>query len=155
MNFQTKFSRWKGAGQPANIPILLGGDSAPTLIGQTAADNVLTHRAMNINGWPTQRIAIVYKPPTGTLALNGSIFFWESSTETWYRIGAVGVGNILAGQVVYFDALSLQEPPQTGAGILQGAVSQDAVYLLVTDPGAAPDGAHTFAMSADVSNTET
>lgn len=155
MFFPVKFSRWKGAAQPATIPILLGGDTNPPTAAPTVAmDNVLVHKVANAMGWPTQRVAVGYKAPSGTLALHASLYFWEANSEAWYRIGAAD-RDLTPGVVLYFDTLSLIEEPPTALKLARPTAGCSQLYLAVTDPGAAPDGAHVFVMGADITNTET
>jgi hypothetical protein len=58
MRFPTVFKRQKGS---ASSDPVLGGDSAPTTTAPAAtADNVLSCRIRDVNGWPVQRIAVCF-----------------------------------------------------------------------------------------------
>lgn len=119
MKFSHVFNRWKGAAQPTNVPILLGGDSVPTTPGQnrpnkSTMDNLVTSRFRDTNGWPCHRIAVLYKPPSGTTALDADMYMYEDTLDTWFRVnGVAGSGNILANAVTFFDCVGLLDLPVT------------------------------------------
>lgn len=155
MKFPCVFKRWKGAGNTGSLA-LLGSDAVPVASATANArpsgqDNIVNSRFTSINGWPCYRIAVLYKPPSGTLALHGNMHMYEDNMDTWFRVnGVAGVSNILAGAVTFFDCVALLDKPHSGVSLgedLLGSISQ---MLVVTDPGAAPDGLHTFAMAADL-----
>ena len=152
MRFPIMFSRWKGAGQPASVPILLGGDAVPAPPAETpgALDNVLNHRFSNVNGWPCHRIAVVYdgSKVVAPVSLSATMVLYDRSTRRWYRVGPANV-VLNEGVITFFDTLGLIEQVATSGGISEASGSESAM-LIVSDPGAAPDGEHVFAMGADL-----
>ena len=152
MKFPVKFSRWKGAGQPASVPILLGADAVPSTQSDASKDCVLMHRTANANGWPAQRIAIVYSPPSGTTDLTASLYAYETNTGKWYRVGPAGF-TLSPGKITYVDSLGIIEPPATGVNMNEPTSGGVQMFLCVSDNGA-PNGEHVFAMGADITATE-
>lgn len=149
MRFHTKFIRNKGAG--AAEP-LLGSDTAPTTKPRPNQDHVLSAHVKASWGHPVHRIAVAYKPPSGSLALNGDLYLYDGLTDSWFKLTGSGAGSIKAGEVSYFDMPAVSDrmlKPQDEESANHAAGFD--VALVVTDPGAAPDGAHLFAMAAIVS----
>jgi len=156
MKFSRTFDRWKGPGQPTSVPVLLGADTVPAAGGgnrpnATTQKNLVTSRFVSINGWPCYRIAVLYLPPAGAIALNGDMHMYEDTLDAWFRVnGTPGVANILANAVSFFDCVALLDLPHTGSDLGENLLGTLAQLLVVADPGAAPNGLHRFAMAADL-----
>jgi hypothetical protein len=160
MRFPVSFFRNKGGGKGTAI----GSDSAPTTVmpgegGGQATDCILACKRQDINGWPVQRIAVVWTTTAGSpVALNGSLYFWEDATQHWYLINATPL-SMPPNQVVFFDIVTVAEPPPNAATLAQpGSPSQAGgiqVFLLVADPGTAVNGTYMFAMAPDLSTVGT
>ncbi|GAC1475526.1 MAG: hypothetical protein PVSMB8_00040 [Vulcanimicrobiaceae bacterium] len=160
MRFPTMFRRWKGAGNPGLT--VLGADVVPVDASsvqippnEQKLDNVMSSRFVSINGWPTHRIALVYKyiGGGGAIALPTTMWFWEEQTRRWYQIGASQ--NVTVDRVFFFDVVALLDRSKAGPDAsslesLEGSISQ---LVLATDPGAAPDGEHQFAVAPDLTTT--
>jgi len=143
MRFQKQILRYKGV-----AGTVLGSDVAPTGL-PSGADNVLEFKAWNANGWPCHRLVVAYKPPSGVFALTATAYIWDALTLSWYRVGTAAT-PIAANAVTYFDVPTLIDPPATDGFILvQNANASSLVALVVADPGAAPNGEHSFAIAAD------
>jgi len=151
MHFPCKFSRWKGAGAPADA-IVLGSDVAPTAYADLRRDSVLNYRPANASGFPAQRVAIVYSPPSGSTSLIATLYAYEANTGKWYRVGPASF-TLTPGKITYVDALGLLEPPATQANIANASPSGVQMCIVVAD-NAAPDGEHVFALAPDITNTE-
>lgn len=148
MRFPAKFSRFKGGGgTPA-----LGSDTVPT--GNVNQDNILYSKFTSINGWPASRVAVVYKAPSGSLALNADMYFFEENIGMWFKITASPVA-LTPGRVTFFDVVALMDLPNTLKGNDDPAPSSGSIaqMLIVSDPGAAPNGEHIFAMGPDLTTT--
>jgi len=142
MQFPCSFTRYKGGGGTA-----LGSDTIPSIPPLSSQDNILFSRITDTNGWPAQRIAVTYLPPSGSYSLTGALYFWEYHTG-WIQIGAST--PIAAGVATFFDVVSqLPATVAPNGNVLSGGGSL-ALCLVVTDPGAAPSGAHVFAVAADL-----
>ena len=126
----------------------LGTDTLPSAAPTKILDNVLYSRFSNINGWPIHRIAVLFNGPTNITAAR--MFFFESTTGMWFKIGADAA--MTSGSVTFFDTVAIAEPPPVGANALQGATDGSIMQFLQVDkPGAAADGTYTFAMAGDLS----
>ena len=148
MKFPTSFVRWVGT-VPAG-GIALGGDSTlPTGPAAITADNVLFSKFNNVNGWPTHRIAVTYKGPTSAPSVVGRMYFYESTTGSWYKIGADV--TLAPGTVSFFDVVAILEMPNTQANLAQATPGSIAQFLQVDLPAGSPAaGAYTFAMAPDL-----
>lgn len=153
MRFHHKFSRFKGA-VPAG-EIALGVDVDPTTLGLDAGataraqTNVFQARFANTNGWPSHRIAVGYKPPSGALALVATAYLYDVLSGYWFRVDVAGA-SLVANAITYFDFVSVPELPATLQNLDQGVGNAADFYLLVTDPGAAPAGEHLFTLAPDL-----
>ena len=154
MRFPVSFTRYKGT-VPAD-GIALGADSAPTNVQPGRADNGFSHLPSNVSGWPAQRIAMVckYTGAGSPIALPVQVYFWEALTERWYAFGS-SVNITPNGALVFFDTVCAMEyiGPQQAQDMPRPG-GEDLLFV-VTDPGAAPDGAYMFALCADLSTSGT
>ena len=147
MKFPVKFSRFKGAAPAGSIA--LGSDAAPTTqLPAATMDNLLSCRFNNINGWPIHRVAVVYRPPSGALALTAQMWFWESNIGRWFAVGDAKA--LAANAVTFFDVIGLGDMPATDTSGNTNTMGSIAQVLVVTDPGAAPDGEHIIALAPDL-----
>ena len=150
MRFPCVFSRSKG---PGAFPAL-GSDPSPNASTPpqppTPAPNgnLMTGPFFNNNGWPCHRIAVAYKGPPLPVALNGTLWMWEDQTQHWYQIG--GTVSIAPDAISFFDVVGLLDTANTRGDLNQAAAGSLAVQLVVTDPGGAPAGTHTFAVGPDL-----
>lgn len=150
MKFPCFFTRYQNVPGKTNT---LGADVLPVAGGNpipanASNDNCLFARFQNINAWPFHRVAVVYKPPSGTAALNSSLYFFEDNLDLWVKIGTV---SLTPNTVVFYDAIVLLDTPNAGALSQGGApTSGSAAYILIVDATGAPDGVHQFAMAPDV-----
>jgi hypothetical protein len=159
MKFQNRFVRRKGGTGP--VP-LLGSDVDPTTYGIDSAgiesskaaalndvnSNVLCARNYSNLGWPVHRVAVGYKPPSGTVNLVANAYVLDRGTFIWFQIGPVDV-PLIPNKITFFDMVSpVEQGSQVGFDTMQGQ-SFD-FFLRVTDPGGAPDGEHIFVMLPDL-----
>lgn len=149
MRFHSQFTRNKGGGAPA-----LGSDLDPNVSfpegPHPTQDNVLSANIKSSWNEAVKRIAIAYHPPAGALALDAQVWIWDGLTKRWYKLLGGGAGKIVADTLSFFDL-----PPLSDRLMQLGAESQSYgagfdVYIQITDPGAAPAGAHIFAVGAMV-----
>lgn len=141
MRFPLVFSRFK-AGGPGD-PVL-GGDTIPTgMVSSKTHSNVLFSRFSNAHGRPAERIALLYKAPSGSLALNYSAYIFEDTIGAWFR---VATGTVTPDVVTFFNTVGLIEPPPGNPEIASPGSLQ--LLIIISDPGAAPNGEHKFAVGA-------
>lgn len=170
MQFSKIFYRWKGGAQPATGqpggPIAADNNSAQTLGADTvpavntnampnlrAMSNLVTTRFTSVNGWPGYRIAVLYKAPSGTLALNADLYMYEKNLDMWFRLNqTTGAGNLTPGVVAFFDCMSLMDFPHAQADLQGVGEGSFEGLLVVGDPGAAPAGLHSFAMAPELTS---
>lgn len=161
MRMHKKFSRWK-TGAPGTVA--LGSDaipgapvyatSAPVMVSGDEADNVLTHRFLDVNGWPAHRIAVAmnFKGIGTPVALPAQLYVYDSLTQRWYALGPVT--NLEDGKIAFFDTLGITQRAKSAdvASLADMTPGGEAVMLVVTDttPAAAPAGEYEFAMGADL-----
>lgn len=143
MRFHQWFERSKANLAVGQMPI-------PTLRPTQAQSkngpgNVLAGQIVSMSTNAIHRVAIAMKPPVGAIDLNCSAYLWEESLQMWIPLG-IGTGNLKAtGEILYFDF-----PSPSDRGPDNQGSSGFSVYFRVTDPGAAPDLLHQFAMAAIV-----
>ena len=152
MFFPAVFKRYKGT--PVVGATALGSDGGASLttpLSQlTVRDNLLPTKFVNVHGWPIHRVAVVYLAPSGSLALNADMYFWEESIGGWFRINQTSPLALPPGIVTFFDTIALLDGSIAQANLQSGGAGSIAQMLVVTDPGAAPNGLHSFAMGPDL-----
>lgn len=142
MRFHQTFTRNKGGGA---LPPLLGGDAVPTAKPDHSADNVYSGKLFTSQDCPIYRIVLGYRAPSGTLALDAEVYVWDELSQAWWLLPGSGAGILIPGKLASVDF------PTPGDRIIKPS-SNDVVqygsgydvFVRVTDPGAAPDGAHLF-----------
>lgn len=155
MRFPTSFSRWKGA-VPAG-GVALGGDSVPN--GAQGADgtppapsqsNVLFARFANSAGWPIHRIALAYnyRGAGAAIDLPASVYLWDENARRWFLVSAV---TLKEGQIVFSDSVALIDAPMQAANQTTPSAGSLSALVIVTDPGAAPNGEHRILLGCDLS----
>lgn len=149
MRFPKSFSRFKGT-VPAGA-IALGGDGAAPTAPPGSYDNVMVSRFSNTNGWPCHRVAVVYKAPSGVLALSATMWFWEDNLQAWFQIG--DPQNLTPGKVAFFDVVALLDVPHVAADMNSVTAGSIAQALVVADSGGAPNGEHKFAVGPDLTTS--
>lgn len=156
MQFHKVFTRWLGtvpAGGKAIATDVLPVDVAgnPRAPDAVKDDNCLTCRFKSLDGWPVHRVAVAYKAPAGAVAtVAATMYCWESQLGAWFQIGPAGV--LTPGQVTFFDCVALLDTVPTTAGLNQGSPSRGSMdQLIIIGAGAVDNGAHTFALGADLS----
>jgi hypothetical protein len=155
MRLPVVFTRQKGgSGSPA-----IGSDAVPTTAPPTVSnDNVMSCRCRDINALIVQRIVACWTTTAGApVALNGSLYQFEKSTQHWYLVNATPL-SIPPNQLVFFDVASIAEAPANKSNVMGSASYGTAatantidVMLVVSDPGAAVAGTYTIAMGPDLS----
>lgn len=172
MRFPRTFSRSvgeKGATKP------LAAEEAPALdrLGETEAaaalngDNVLVSRQANTMGWPAQRIAAAWIPPTGPFpegsttanALDFEAFIFDHQSGVWLRMSSALA--VPPRTVFTLDCVVLLDVPTAGRRGGQVSGPQTIEVMLVPRPisnGKRVDqsyrkGSYVFVMGADVSST--
>jgi hypothetical protein len=148
MKFPVMFKRYVGT-----IPIgmtALGADELPSGRANNSMDNVLNSRFSNINGWPVQRVAVVYMGPGDSPStLSATMWFYEDGTNSWYQIGASQ--TLTSGQVSFFDCVALLDMPNTNH-TLNNALSGSLSQVLIVEAGDAGEGEYMFAMGPDLTS---
>lgn len=153
MRFPFMFTRYKGT-IPANGKGI-GSDAVPTTSPPTGQDNVLSHLTANVNGWPTQRIAMVCKyTGAGTPSFIAvQAYFWETRTERWYAFG-VPVNVMPNGSIAFFDTIGPIEyiGPAQGADMVRPG--NEILMFVATDTGGLnPNGQFDFAAAPDLTGS--
>ncbi len=152
MRFPVYFKRQKGAvsADAAILTLGVGSDPIPTVAtkGEEAGkSNVLSAKVGGI-GNAIQRIAVGYWFSEGSgVALTATLWVFDRNSEKWFE---VSTGTLNDGQITYFRAPYLADPPQTSAN-MQNPTSGGAEYMLsVADPGSgAASGVYHFVMGPD------
>ena len=153
MRFPSAFKRVKPA---ATGEITLGADVAPNAAlgapspppGPTIT-NALFCKSIGTSAQPCARLAVAYNYQGAgvALALPADVWFWDGTTQRYYRIQT---GKTLTvDTITHFEVPALAPP-----GDIDKATSGniDAI-LVVSDPGAAPNGTYVFGWGPDLAFT--
>lgn len=148
MVFHQVFTRYIGTTPPGGKT--MGSDVLPTgAPNQSVNDNCIYCAYKDLNGWPVHRVAVAYIGPVGATAVNGTMYFWENQLQAWIQIGAAQA--ITPGQVTFFDCVALLDTLQTNKGLDQGSPLRGSLAQLLIVPAGTGNGAHQFAIGADLS----
>ena len=110
MRWPLKYQRRQGGS--GSVPTF-GSDSVPTTTPPAGgADNVMSCRFWNINGWPVQRIAVAWTAGSATTALTADMYVWEETLGHWLKCNGSSV-SVPKGQIAYFDVPTISEPAPT------------------------------------------
>lgn len=154
MKFPMTFTRYKGS-VPAGA-IALASDAIPTTPPNPATmSNLFTAPFVSKNGWPVCRIGIVYNPPSGSTNLAVDVYLYEENLGIWFRANATSPIVLPPKVATYCDIPAPIEPAPTTANLSSVGVGSLTALLIVTDPNAAPNGAHQFAVCADLTTVGT
>ena len=147
MRFPRTFTRYVGT--PPTGGAALGSDTVPTGPLTSQPDNVLYSRFSNVNGWPVHRIAVTYAGPALAPSVVARGFFFEDSTQQWYKVGADV--TMAPGTVSFFDVVAILEMPNTQANIAMATPGSLSFFLQVDLPAGSPaSGAYVFALAPDL-----
>jgi hypothetical protein len=122
------------------------------------ADNVLTSRQVNSQGWPVQRVAFAWiGPPDSDASLfdvRGYVF--DHRIGVWLLM--TEVARVEPWRVYLLDVPTLLDAPTVGrkGGAIVGPQALEVMVCPLFSDGdetPAPPGEYTFVMGADVSST--
>jgi hypothetical protein len=148
MKFTSSFTRYVGTA-PAGGKALGGDGSLPSSRATANEDNVLFSKFSNINGWPVQRIAVTYAGPALAPSVTARMWFYEDTTQQWYKIGADVV--MAPSTVSFFDVIAIMEMANTAANLQNAMPGSVAQFLQVDLPSGSPAaGAYVFALAPDL-----
>jgi hypothetical protein len=131
---------------------LLSSDVAPTDFSylakaEQANMNVTTAKQVSAHGTPARRLCFAWTGPAGQASLPVTIYMWEESSSTWFKVGPI---TALNGVLSYADIPALMDynptpsnPTRQGPGALELAI--------VADSTGAAAGDYTFVAGVDLS----
>lgn len=117
----------------------------PNLVPAGNVDNTISTR-MNGQSAPVAvtRIGVTMLGPAGAALPTANLYVFDDGVGYWYLINAAPI-TLQLNQVVFFDALSICEPPPGMTQVSQGGTD----YMLVVIPNGSPTaGIYAFTMTA-------
>ncbi len=146
MRFHVYFRRRKGSGTDP----LLGSDTEPTFaapVPPTAGKDIVLATKVGGIGNSIHRVVVGYRyegvgSPT---VLTAKLWAYDRRIGQWFLASS---GSLTDGQLTYFRAPCLADPPQTNDNLGHPSSGGGEFMLTVAD-NASPDGVHHFLMSPD------
>lgn len=155
MRFPGKFTRYIGASSPdPTVTVLLPAALvAPMGKPKPNTDTQVSTRPYNFQGWPGHRVALAYTYiGVGPAPLiDTDVYFWEDSTEAWYRLNGSTPIVLTTGEMNWSDLASIVEKATVNADPNNSVGSIDlAIVVACAVP---PDGLFKFAFGVDLTSS--